>query len=134
MKTNDKTNGDKKEGQSGGFGGNGDNGVNGGEVAGDDKHWRRASQDRFDIPPAVQSRRESWREAWQNTALAFVISILAHRYIVMPVLDWWAGAGYDRADWTAAFGVTLFYTALSLGRNYLIRRIHAHKTAMRTSR
>ncbi|MGI9338634.1 MAG: DUF7220 family protein, partial [Gammaproteobacteria bacterium] len=94
---------------------------------------QQATQDRFDnfASPAMQSRRESWREAWQNTALAFAISILAHRYIVMPVLDLWADAGYDRAAWAAAFGVTLFYTALSLGRNYLIRRLHARQTHTR---
>ena len=87
--------------------------------------WRKTAQSRFDN--FAQSRRDSWREAWQNTALAFLISILAHRYIVMPTLDWWAGAGNDRADWTAAIMVTLFYTALSLIRNYAIRRHHARK-------
>ena len=88
---------------------------------------RETAQNRFESFAPMQSRRDSWREAWQNTALAFVLSILAHRYCVMPLLDEWAALGNNRADWTAATLTTLFYTILSLGRNYAIRRYHARK-------
>ena len=93
---------------------------------------RDTAQHRFaSFAPPIQSRRDSWREAWQNTALAFCLSILAHRYCVMPLLDEWAAMGNDRADWSAAILTTLFYTILSLARNYAIRRHHARKEQAR---
>ncbi len=98
------------------------------------RQLRETAQGRFDNFAPMQSRRESWREAWQNTAAALLISVCAHRYIVMPLLDEWAALGNERADWTAAFCTTLFYTTLSLARNYIIRRVHAQKDHRRRLR
>ena len=72
-----------------------------------------------------QTKKESWREAYRNTFAAFIISMMAHWLIVAPVLQWNADRGGDNTTLVVAFFITCFYTALSLVRNYLIRRAHA---------
>lgn len=68
----------------------------------------------------MQTVRQSAREAWVNTSSAFFLSMFAHYFIVAPVVDYY---GLDYGGLLTAFFITLFYTALSLLRNFIVRRL-----------
>lgn len=87
-------------------------------------------------PPAIaggQSARESWREAWQNTACAFVLSLLSHRYIIAPNLELWVDGGGEIGDWIPAALTTIYYTLLSLARNFIVRRVGNRRMVKRAT-
>ena len=73
----------------------------------------------------AQSRKDSFRESCVNTFSGFVLSMLIHKYVVIPTLKNYESFGGDPAGWLAAFSVTLLYTTMSLIRNYIIRRLHS---------
>lgn len=70
-----------------------------------------------------QSRLQSMLEAASNTFVAFALSMTFHKFLVA---DWqveYVQNGGELTDWWAALWITVFYTVLSLLRNYIIRRI-----------
>lgn len=69
-----------------------------------------------------QTKWESVKEAVTNTGVAFTVSLLFHKLLVA---DWqveWVNNGRELTDWWAAVWITVFYTVMSLLRNYIIRR------------
>ena len=68
----------------------------------------------------MQTRWQSFKESVSNTGLAFCISWASHIWVIMPLLDIYFPE--DRASIAAGFFVTTYYTALSVIRNYTIRR------------
>lgn len=62
-----------------------------------------------------QSRRASFIESVLNTLSAFCLSLVVCRYL-LPLF------GYD-TSWSDAGIITLVFTALSIVRNYIIRRL-----------
>lgn len=80
----------------------------------------------------MQNRVNSLWEAVSNTALAFFISLLAHKYLVAPELAAHVDGGGDQETWRVAAAVTGFYTILSIGRNYMVRRIWENEAVRRT--
>lgn len=69
-----------------------------------------------------QTRLVSAIEAAMNTLSGFVLSWLSFMYLVGPVLEMYSFS-LTAAD--VALYVTLFYTALSLARSYVVRRFFA---------
>ena len=68
-----------------------------------------------------QSRWQSVGESAANTALGFGLSMLVWKYIAAPMLDFLGG---DYSNWDSTLYITLLFTAVSFGRNYIIRRLH----------
>ena len=66
-----------------------------------------------------QTRKQSAIEAWVNTACAFGVSWMAHIWIIAPLVRHY---DLDYGGVLEAFAITMFYTALSLIRNYVVRR------------
>lgn len=62
-----------------------------------------------------QSRWQSFVEVNASTAVGFVVS-WAVTPVVFPLFGWQASAGQ-------AFGITVFYTGLSLARGWVMRRV-----------
>jgi len=62
-----------------------------------------------------QSKVESAVEATLNTLSGFLLSLIAWVFIVAPFF----GLPFD---WGTSLGITVFFTFMSIGRNYLIRR------------
>ena len=77
-----------------------------------------------------QTKKDSLKEAFSNTAAAFILSLLAHKYIVSALTGEYIESGGVITDWSVALFTTLFYTALSLGRNYFVRRVWNKKVAI----
>lgn len=71
----------------------------------------------------MQSRMESLKEALGNTGVAFVLSLISQRYLIAPLQDWHVQAGGELTQWLPAILITVYYTLLSIGRNYVIRRL-----------
>lgn len=71
-----------------------------------------------------QSKWASLIESKINTAVGFVISILAWRYIVPILFPHLA----PHSGWNTAIGVTLFFTVISVLRNYFIRRFFNYRS------
>ena len=65
-----------------------------------------------------QTKLESVVEVVLSTALGFVVSALAWPFVAI-----WQGLPYDLAT---NFSITAFFTALSLTRGYLVRRVFNH--------
>ena len=65
-----------------------------------------------------QSRLMSVCETLVSTAVGFVVSTLAWRFVVCPVWHIPYSAGQN-------YGITAFFTVLSLARGYTIRRFFA---------
>ena len=63
----------------------------------------------------MQSRRSSFFESVINTLSAFCLSLVVCRYL-LPVF------GFE-TSWRDASIITLVFTALSVIRNYIIRRV-----------
>ena len=66
-----------------------------------------------------QSKLASFAEANANTAIGFIVSTLTWRYIVpliFPQLE-------PHAGWSTAIWITLLFTFMSIGRNYIVRRL-----------
>ncbi|MGI9251334.1 MAG: DUF7220 family protein [Pseudohongiellaceae bacterium] len=82
----------------------------------------------------MQTKLESLREAAMNTACAFLLSVLSQRFIISPLQEAHYLAGGDLTDWIPAILITGYYTLLSVGRNYLIRRIGNRRQARRAVR
>ena len=79
-----------------------------------------------------QTKRESLREAWDNTIIAFCVSVLAHMYVVYPyIISQFNGGYFDELGASdgiiAGVVVTFFYTVISVCRNYTVRRWHETK-------
>jgi len=72
-----------------------------------------------------QSKLASLMEAKINTAIGFIISTLAWHYIVPIMFPELA----PHAGWDTALGITLFFTAISVIRNYIIRRLFNRRSA-----
>lgn len=62
-----------------------------------------------------QSRRASAAETLASTAIGFAVSWAATP-LILAAFGYRAGAG-------TAFGITAVYTALSLARGYVVRRV-----------
>ena len=62
-----------------------------------------------------QTRRASFFESLVNTLSAFCLSLVVCRYL-LPLM------GYD-TNWSDAGIITGVFTALSITRNYIIRRV-----------
>ena len=71
-----------------------------------------------------QTRLSSLIEAKVNTAIGFVMSTLAWHYLVPILFPHLA----PHSDWGTAFGVTVFFTVLSVVRNYVIRRFFNYRS------
>lgn len=71
----------------------------------------------------MQTKLESLREALGNTLCAFVLSCAAQKFIIAPLQLAHLQAGGAITDWLPAVLITCFYTLLSVGRNYVIRRL-----------
>ena len=63
----------------------------------------------------MQSRLQSLIEAWLNVAIGFGVSLVAN-LIVLPLFGYPVTVG-------DAFGIGLVFTAISIVRSYLIRRM-----------
>lgn len=70
----------------------------------------------------MQTKLESLREAALNTGCAFLLSVLSQRFIIAPLQLAHHAAGGNLTDWLPAVLITGYYTMLSLGRNYFVRR------------
>ena len=68
----------------------------------------------------AQTKKKSMMESLTNTASGFLISYLAWKFVVGPAItsDW---IKYDDA-----FIITVFFTFLSVFRNYIVRRVHTN--------
>jgi hypothetical protein len=66
-----------------------------------------------------QSRIESAIESFINTASGFIIAVLLWQYVLPPILG-------IQASTTTSIGMTVFFTAITLARNYLWRRFFAN--------
>ena len=66
-----------------------------------------------------QSKLASLMEANLNTAIGFIVSTLAWHYIVPLMFPELA----PHAGWDTAIGITIFFTVMSVVRNYIVRRI-----------
>jgi hypothetical protein len=62
-----------------------------------------------------QTRLGSWLEAWANIAVGFAINWIANM-LVLPLFGW-------HVTGTQAFHLGLIFTAISLVRSYLLRRV-----------
>lgn len=71
----------------------------------------------------MQSKWDSLREALGNTGAAFVLSLLSQKFIISPLQLAHVAEGGMLTDWLPAFLITGYYTLLSVGRNYAVRRI-----------
>lgn len=71
----------------------------------------------------MQTKKQSGIEALTNTASAFIISATAHKFYVSEKIVEYTADGGDPTGWQCALAITMFYTALSLARNYTWRRI-----------
>jgi hypothetical protein len=63
----------------------------------------------------TQTRLGSWLEAWANIAIGFGINFIAN-LIVLPLFGFHVTPG-------DAFGIGLVFTAISLVRSYVLRRV-----------
>lgn len=63
----------------------------------------------------MQSRLQSLIEAWINVAIGFSINLVAN-LVVLPLFGYQVTVG-------DAFGIGLVFTAISIVRSYLIRRM-----------
>ena len=63
-----------------------------------------------------QSKKHSLYESLANTGVGFILSVLAWEFIVAPFI------GFDKEGFGDGIGITLFFTVLSVVRNYYIRR------------
>ena len=63
----------------------------------------------------MQSRRLSWAEAGTNTAVGYAISVAA-TVVILPAF----GHSVSGAD---ALGISAAFTAVSLARSYVLRRV-----------
>ena len=63
----------------------------------------------------MQSRLQSLIEAWLNVAIGFSVSLIAN-LIVLPLFGYPVTVG-------DAFGIGLVFTAISIVRSYMIRRL-----------
>lgn len=63
----------------------------------------------------MQSRLQSMIEAWINVAIGFGINLVAN-LVVLPLFGYQVTVG-------DAFGIGLVFTAISIVRSYLIRRM-----------
>ena len=63
----------------------------------------------------MQSRLQSLIEAWLNVAIGFGVSLVAN-LIVLPLFGYPVTVG-------DAFGIGLVFTAISIVRSYIIRRL-----------
>lgn len=71
----------------------------------------------------MSSKKQSASWSAINTGIAFVISFLAHYFIVSELLVYFDAKGWPQTGLVAAGCVTLFYTVLSFARNYYVDRI-----------
>lgn len=69
----------------------------------------------------MQSKLHSLLEAWVNIAVGFWISVVAN-LVVLPLYGYPVSVG-------DAFGIGLIFTAISLVRSYVLRRIFNRLTA-----
>lgn len=71
----------------------------------------------------MQTKLESLREALGNTMCAFLLSLASQKWIISPLqLEYYEASG-DMTGFLPAFLITLYYTLLSVGRNYVMRRL-----------
>lgn len=66
-----------------------------------------------------QSKKQSFLESTTNTALGFVINFIA-TFIIFPIME-------IDSTFVKNIGVTMFFTAISLLRGYLVRRYFNNK-------
>lgn len=69
----------------------------------------------------VQTKKRSLIESLINTALGFGLSYFSWKFIVAPLIE----QGYIEYD--DSLIITVFFTVLSIGRNYIIRRLHTKR-------
>lgn len=75
-------------------------------------------------PQTHQTRKQSAAEAATNMAAAFVLSFAGHCFVVAPMLSDHLSAGGDIHTVGVGAATTAFYTVLSVGRNYSVRRLY----------
>lgn len=63
----------------------------------------------------AQSRGMSLVEALANNAIAFAVSIVAN-FLVLPLFDM-------RPSFSQSMGITIIFTAISIARTYVVRRL-----------
>lgn len=80
-----------------------------------------------------QSRRRSLDETMFNTALAFVLSLVAHVAVVAPLMENHLADGGDITTVGVGVLTTGFYTVISVARNYATRRIFNQSQKRRVS-
>ena len=68
-----------------------------------------------------QNSQQSWHEAWFNTLVGFMLSVVVWQFVAVPVIDYFGG-DYDSLKTNLI--ITTIFTFVSLLRNYLIRRLH----------
>jgi hypothetical protein len=66
----------------------------------------------------TQTRLQSFRESWANTALGLVVSIAAS-FVIFPLLGMQSNAFQN-------IGAVLAFTVISVVRNYVVRRFFNH--------
>jgi hypothetical protein len=66
----------------------------------------------------TQTRLQSFRESWANTALGLVVSIAAS-FVIFPLLGMQSNAFQN-------IGAVLAFTVISVARNYVVRRFFNH--------
>jgi hypothetical protein len=66
----------------------------------------------------TQTRLQSFRESWTNTALGLVVSIAAS-FVIFPLLGMQSNAFQN-------IGAVLAFTVISVARNYVVRRFFNH--------
>lgn len=69
----------------------------------------------------ADKKKASLQESLHNTFHAFSISLFAQYAIISPAVNY---SGADYADFAVSFWITVFFTFLSLARNYIIRALH----------
>lgn len=66
----------------------------------------------------AQTRLQSLFEAWLNIAIGFGINLVAN-LLILPIFGFYPSIG-------DAFGIGLIFTAISIVRSYVLRRIFNH--------
>ena len=72
----------------------------------------------------MQSKKQSFIEAFTNTTLGFIVAYLS-AFIIYPLV------GYEN-DPGKNFIITVFFTVISITRSYIIRR-HFNKKHMKSN-
>ena len=70
-----------------------------------------------------QTKKNSFIEANTSTAIGFVITLFAWKFVLFPTIIWVeATYGITQSAWSVSIGITIFFTIISITRGYYVRR------------